>query len=167
MQKVHRLPNKWRDVVFGSIVLLVVIADQLTKAWIRGNLASGQILFDAGIFRIIHVQNTGVAFGIFKGHNLAIIIVDFIGIAVILFFVLFMRHRWHFLNDMLVRAGIGLVLGGTIGNLIDRLFIGYVTDFIDFKVWPVWNVADNMVVIGTIIIAYCIIFRIGTAKYQE
>jgi signal peptidase II len=78
-----------------------------------------------------------------------------------------MRHRWHFLNDMLVRTGIGLILGGTIGNLIDRLFIGYVTDFIDFKVWPVWNVADNMVVIGTIIVAYCIIFRAGLVKHKE
>jgi signal peptidase II len=78
-----------------------------------------------------------------------------------------MRHRWRFLNDMLVRTGIGLILGGTIGNLIDRLFIGYVTDFIDFKVWPVWNVADNMVVIGTIIVAWCIIFRAGLVKHKE
>jgi signal peptidase II len=167
MQKFHRPRDKWRDVVFGSIVLLVVIADQLTKIWIRANLEVGQTLFNTGIFRIIRIYNTGAAFGIFRDHNLTLIIVDFIGIAVILFFVLFMRHRWHFLNDMLVRAGIGLILGGTIGNLIDRLFIGYVTDFIDFKVWPVWNVADNMVVIGTIIVAYCIIFRAGLVKHKE
>jgi len=68
---------------------------------------------------------------------------------------------------MLVMSAIGLVLGGTIGNLIDRLHLGYVTDFIDFKVWPVFNVADMSTTIGVIIIAYCLIFLAQSTKHQE
>ena len=64
-------------------------------------------------------------------------------------------------------SAIGMVMGGTIGNLIDRLYLGYVTDFLDFKVWPVFNVADASVTIGVIIIAYCLIFKSGLTGHQE
>jgi signal peptidase II len=166
MQKVHHLPNKWRDVVFGSIVLLVVIADQLSKWWIKTNLAVGQSLFDAGFFQIIRVQNTGVAFGLLKHHTSAIIVVVFIEIVVILLIVFFLRNRLSFLDSMLMRSGMGLVMGGAIGNQIDRLRLGYVTDFIDFKVWPAFNAADSSAVVGSIIIAFCIIFLVKSAGHQ-
>ena len=65
----------------------------------------------------------------------------------------------------LVRAGLGLVMGGVIGNLIDRLRLGYVTDFIDFKVWPAFNVADSALTVGIIIIAYCILSSAQPVKH--
>jgi len=164
MQKVHRPLDKWRDVVFGGIALLIVIADQLSKIWIRANLEVGEMLFDAGIFRIVYVQNTGAAFGIFKGHPEILGIVSSIGIILILLLVFLYRKRWPVLDNLIVRIALGLILGGTVGNLIDRLFIGYVTDFIDFKVWPVWNVADNAAVVGEIMIAAFIIFLLVRAK---
>jgi signal peptidase II len=167
MQKEHRLPNKWRDVVFGSIVLLVVIADQLSKWWIKTNLAVGQSLFDAGFFQIIHVRNTGAAFGLFKHHTSAIIVVVFIEIVVILLIVYLLRNRLSFLDSMLMRIGMGLVTGGAIGNQIDRLRLGDVTDFIDFKVWPAFNAADSSAVVGSIIIALCIIFLAKSAVHRE
>lgn len=167
MEKEHRPRDKWRDVVFGGIVLLVVLADQLTKTWIRGNLAFGQSLVDMGFFRIIRIHNTGAAFGIFRGHSFAITVVDIIGIIVILALVFLLRSRWSFYDSMLVRAGMGLVMGGTLGNLIDRLRLGQVTDFLDFKVWPVFNFADSSTVVGAIIIAFCLIFLTKTARYQE
>lgn len=167
MQKVHRPRDKWRDVVFGGIVLLIVLADQLTKTWIRTNLALGQSVSDTGFFRIIHVQNTGAAFGLFQDHSFTLTIVDIVGIVVILVLVLLLRSRWSFYDGMLVRTGMGLVMAGTIGNLIDRLRIGHVTDFLDFKVWPVFNVADSSTVIGSIIIAGCLIFMTKTARHQE
>jgi signal peptidase II len=68
---------------------------------------------------------------------------------------------------MLVRTSIGLILGGTIGNLIDRLRVGQVTDFIDFKVWPVFNVADASVTIGVILLAFCLIFLAGRAQIKK
>ena len=167
MQKVNRLQGKWRSIVFGGIALLVILADQLSKTWIRDNLDWGQSLFDTGFFQILHVHNTGAAFGIFKGHSLTLTIVDFVGIVVILLLVFVLRSRWSFLDSMLVMSGIGLVMGGTVGNLIDRLSVGHVTDFLDFKVWPVFNVADASVTIGVIIIAYCLIFKSGLTGHQE
>ena len=168
MQKLHLPQGNWRDIVFGSVVLLVVIADQLTKALIRANLAVGEVYFDAGIFRILHVQNTGAAFGLFKDHSLTLIITAAIGVAVILSLVFLLRSRWHFLENTWVRVGMGLVAGGTIGNnLIDRVRQGFVTDFIDFKIWPAFNVSDASITIGVIIIAYRLIFYSGTAKTKE
>jgi signal peptidase II len=164
MQKVNRPQDRWRNVVFGCIGLLVILADQLSKTWIRNNLDWGQSLFDAGFFQIVHVHNTGAAFGIFKDYSMALTIVGFVGIVVILLLVFVLRSRWSFLDSMLVTSAIGLVMGGTIGNLIDRLRMGYVTDFMDFKVWPVFNVADASVTIGVIIVAYCIICWAQSAK---
>jgi signal peptidase II len=167
MVKVNRLRLNRRDLVFAAITLLVIIADQLSKSWILNHLRPGETLWDAGLFRVIHVLNTGAAFGIFKSATTVLIIFDFIGIAVILFLVFGMRRQWPFIDKMLVRASIGLILGGTIGNLIDRLRVGQVTDFIDFKIWPVFNVADSSVTIGVIILAYCLIFLSRWAQIKE
>jgi signal peptidase II len=167
MQKVNRPRFSWRDIVFIDIVLLVIIADQLSKFWIVKHLWPGEVLWDVGLLQIIHVQNTGAAFGIFKGHTTALIIVDFIGIFVFLYIVIVLRRRWPLVSKMPVLTGVGLIMGGLIGNLIDRLRTGYVTDFIDFKVWPVWNIADASTVIGTIILAYCLIFLAGRAQIRE
>ena len=167
MEKLRRPQDKWRDVVFGSVALFVVIADQLTKALIRANHNPGDVLFNAGIFQIKYVQNTGAAFGIFKGNSLALIITASIGIIIILLMVFLVRSRWSFLDSMWVRVGIGMVMGGTIGNnLIDRIRLGYVTDFIDFKIWPTFNVADSAVTVGVIIIAYRLIFYSGLTKHK-
>jgi signal peptidase II len=155
MEKLHRLlRNNWRDLVSVGIVILIVVADQITKTWIRGHLAVGEVLFDAGIFRIIHVWNTGAVFGIFKDHSMVLLFVAILGIAAILLLYFLLRKRWSFLNTMPVRVGLALIVGGTIGNnLFDRVRYGQVTDFIDFKIWPVWNIADASVTIGEIIVA--------------
>jgi len=71
---------------------------------------------------------------------------------------LFMSRRWPFLDRMWVRSGIGLILGGTVGNLVDRLRVGQVTDFLDVKIWPTFNVADSAITVGVIILIFCIIF---------
>jgi len=153
--------------VFGCVVLLVVLADQLSKTWIRANLACGESIHNVGFFRILHVQNTGASFGMFKDYAFTLTIVDIVGIVVILVLVFLLRSRWSFYDSMLVRTGMALVVAGTIGNLIDRLRVGHVTDFLDFKVWPVFNVADASAVVGVIIIAYCLIFLMKTAEKQE
>ena len=158
MPKLHLPPNSRRNVVFAAIALLVVVADQLSKWWIVSNLAVGETLVNYGFFRVIRVQNTGAAFGIFQGHPLIFTIIDFLGIAVLLFLVLFLSRRWPFLDRMWVRSGVGLILGGTVGNLIDRLRVGQVTDFLDFKIWPTFNVADASITVGVIILIFCIIF---------
>ncbi len=167
MQKSHHPRDNWRDVALAVIALVIVLADQLSKWWIQANLAVGQVYFDAGFFQIIHVRNTGAAFGIFKEHTSAIIILVFIEIVILLLIVFLLRSRLSFLNTRLVRVGLGLIMGGAIGNQIDRLRLGYVTDFLDFKVWPAFNVADSSAVVGSIIIAFAIIFLAKSAGHRE
>ena len=167
MQKVNRPQGKWRDVVFVCIGLFVIAADQLSKTWIRTNLALGQSIFDVEFFRIIHVYNTGAAFGIFKGHSQTIAIITGIGIVAILVFIFILRSRWAIYDSMLLRSAAGLVVGGMIGNFIDRIRQGYVTDFLDFKIWPAFNAADSVATVGAIILAFCIINLAQPAKHQE
>lgn len=164
MPKAGHPQVKWWNVVFFLTALLVVVADQLSKRWIRSNLEDGQSLPATGLFRLTHVHNTGLAFGLFQDHSFPLTIVALIGIGVILLFVLFIYHRFPFLDSRLGKLALGLVLGGTIGNLIDRLRLGYVTDFIDIGIWPAFNIADSAIVIGVIIFAYSLCFPARTKK---
>jgi signal peptidase II len=167
MEKSHRPRSNRRDVVFAAVALLVVLADQLCKAWLQSRLALGQTLFDAGFFQIIHIRNTGAAFGSFQDYTSAIIIIVFIEILVLLLIVFFLRHRLSFIDSMPVRIGLGLIMGGAIGNQIDRLRLGYVTDFLDLKVWPAFNVADASAVVGSIMVAFTIIFLTKSVRHKE
>jgi signal peptidase II len=159
MEKTNRPLFNWRDLFFTSIALVLIVADQLTKLWIRNNLLPGQVMRDFGVFRVMFVENTGAAFGIFKDHTFILTIVDFIGIAVLLFIFFGIRRKWPFIEKIPVVLSLGMILAGTIGNLIDRMWLGRVTDWVDFKLWPVFNIADASTSIGVIILAYCIIFQ--------
>ena len=151
--------------VFFLIALLVVTADQLSKTWIRSNLVPGESLFEIGLFRLTHVHNTGAAFGLFQDQSLPLTVVALVSIVVLLLFPLFFYHRLPFLDDRLAKPALGLVLGGTIGNLIDRLNLGYVTDFIDIGIWPTFNIADSAITIGVILLAYSLLSSARTGKY--
>ena len=157
MQKANRLQGRWRNVVFFLTGLLIVTADQLSKLWIRSNLLVGQSLPEAGFFRLTHVHNTGAAFGLFQDQSFLLTIVALVGIAVLLVYALFIYRRFPFLDDRLGKSALGLVLGGTVGNLIDRLRFGYVTDFIGVGIWPAFNIADSAIVVGVIIFAYSLL----------
>lgn len=151
--------------VFFLIALLIVVADQLGKLWIRSNLAVGESVFELGFFRLTHVSNTGAAFGIFRGHTLPLTVVSCVGIALLLLYAFLFYRQFPQLDRWLAWTGLGLILGGTIGNLIDRLRLGYVTDFIDFGFWPAFNVADSAIVIGVIIFAYSLLSLARAEKH--
>ena len=159
MQKTNPPPQgkRW-NLVFFLTALLAVVADQLTKTGIRSNLARGESLPETGLFRLTHVQNTGASFGLFPDQSFALTIVAIVGIIVLLAFVLLFSHRTPFSDSRLVKPALGLVLGGTVGNLIDRLRLGYITDFIDIGIWPTFNVADSAIVVGVILFAYSLLF---------
>jgi len=159
MQKGNYLQGKRWNVVFPLAALLVVVTDQLSKFWIRSNLVVGQSLFELGFFQIIRVPpNTGAAFGLFQGHSFALTIVSVVVVAVILCYALFIYRRFPLLDNMPNRIAIGLILGGTVGNLIDRIRFGGVTDFISVgSWWPAFNIADSAVTIGVIIFAYSLL----------
>jgi signal peptidase II len=152
-------------VLFFSIALLIVIIDQLTKVWIRSNLALGQSLLEVGFFRLTRVHNTGAAFGLFPGQLFPLTVVALVGIAVILAYAIFIYRHSPFLNNKLDKLALGLILGGIVGNLIDRLRLGYVTDFINFNLWPAFNIADSAVTIGVILFAYSLFFIARTKKH--
>jgi signal peptidase II len=135
----------------------VIIADQLSKLWINSNLAVGESVFEIGFFRLTHIHNTGSSFGLFQNQNLILAIIAIIGACAILFLVFFMRHRLQILDTTLAKVSLGLIFGGTVGNLINRLSFGYVIDFIDFNYWPAFNIADSSVVVGAVLSGYYLI----------
>ncbi len=93
-------------------------------------------------------------------------IIAFIGIPAVIASALLSRRYLPFLDNMLGKIGLGLILAGTLGNLIDRVRFGYVTDFIDFHFWPTFNLADSGITVGTIIVAYCL-FHFSTEGHRD
>ena len=137
--------------VLPLMALLTVVLDQLTKHVVVTNLG----LYDSwapipslsGWFDIHHVTNTGAAFGLFQNGSGVFVIIS-IGVSLVILF------YYRYLEDghWLVRLSLGLQLGGAVGNLIDRLRFGHVTDFVDIHVFPVFNVADSAIVCGVILL---------------
>ncbi|MFC1974623.1 signal peptidase II [Chloroflexota bacterium] len=167
MRKVGELRGGWWNVVFFLITLLVIAADQLSKTWIRSSLLVGQSQFEVGFFRLTRIHNTGAAFGLFQGQSFPLTIVASVGIVALLVYVLVVSRGFPFLGNIPNKVALGLVLGGTVGNLIDRLRFGYVTDFIDFGVWPAFNLADSAITVGVIIFAYSLLRSIRAEKHRD
>lgn len=140
-----------------GIATVAIALDQLTKYLVRANMELGQSIPSEGFARLTYTTNTGGAFGIFANQTFLLAIAAIIGVTILLVYL-----RYIPLESNLLKAGLGLDLGGAIGNLIDRLRFGKVTDFIDLGAWPVFNVADMSIVIGTILIAYYLLF--GTKR---
>ena len=139
-----------RELAFFLPAVGVFVADQLSKAWIRQNIAVGESVPIDAPLRFTHVSNAGGAFG-FTANPIFLALLN-AGVLIIL--LLFYRR----LASLALRTGLGLILGGGLGNLVDRVRMGYVTDFMDVRIWPIFNVADSAVVCGSIIILY-LIFR--------
>ena len=135
--------NKKITITF-SAALVIVLLDQLTKFFIKQNFQLNQSTpIIKNIFHLTYVTNTGSAFGLFKGLNLLFIIFSiFVIIAIFYYLNKIMK------NERLLQFSVALLLGGTIGNLIDRISYGYVIDFIDFRIWPVFNVADSSITVS-------------------
>jgi signal peptidase II len=168
MPKVNN-PRAGRYVAFFLIAFLLVVADQLTKLWIRENLAIGQSLWRWWIFEIGRVPpNTGAAFGLFQDQTLLLVIVSSIGIAFILVYTFLVYRRYPFLDSWFSRVTLGMILGGTIGNLIERVQYllgqsGGVTDFAHIGWWPPFNLADSAVVVG-VILFICTLFPLARKR---
>ena len=165
MRRVKSRQGKRWNVVFFFTALPLVAADQLSKFWIRSNLAIGESLFEIEFFRFIRVHNTGAAFGLFQGQSFLLTIIALVGVAVLVLYAIFFHRTLLFLNNRLGKLALGLVLGGTVGNLIDRIYLGYVTDFIDVGIWPTFNIADSAIVVGSIIIAYSLLHLTGARRH--
>ena len=151
-----------RDLAMLAVIVLVIILDQVSKHWIvsyfqiPGLRPPVSIL--GQVLTLDYTQNTGVAFSLFQGQNIKFLL---IGLAILVIAYLY----WRFRDDgsLLLKLCFGLVLGGAIGNLLDRFTNGYVVDFIHFQIpgsfdWPVFNLADSSICVGVALIAFLLFF---------
>ncbi|MBU0709402.1 MAG: signal peptidase II [Candidatus Omnitrophica bacterium] len=134
------------------IVFTILSLDQLTKFLITKNLAHQESFpLLRGIFHLTLTHNTGAAFGILKNQVPLFIFTSLF--AVFLIYVNIRKHR----EGKLYGLALSLILGGALGNLIDRVRLGYVIDFLDFRIWPVFNLADSAITIGAVLLGYSIL----------
>jgi len=138
------MKNKY--ITIFSITLIILLFDQITKFLINVNFKLNESLtLIKNIFHLKYIQNFGAGFGILQNQQWILIFVSLLVIGVIFYYIDRIKEK-----EILLQVLVGFVLGGTIGNLIDRLIYGFVIDFLDFRIWPVFNVADSFVTIGII-----------------
>jgi signal peptidase II len=147
-------------IVLG-IGLLVLLLDQVTKALVVAHIPFGTSIPVVGDLLILwHVRNSGAAFSLFQGGTVLFMVVTVVALGMIVYF-----HRAFAGRSLWLQALLGLILGGTLGNLVDRVRQGYVTDFVSFGFgstrFPTFNVADSSIVvgIGTLVIVLMLLDR--------
>ncbi len=146
--------------MYAAIItgLGVLAFDQLTKQLVSSNMHLGESIPAEGWVRITYGVNTGAAFGLFQDHTLLLTVLSVFAIGFLIYF-----YRTHSQLHPLFRLALGLQLGGAFGNLIDRVRLGSVVDFIDIGPWPIFNVADSAVVVGVALLAF-LVFRYAPDK---
>ena len=161
--KLKKLELTYKNIILYVVTFLIIVAgDQITKVIVNDTLQLGQgYTIVENFFYFTYAHNTGAAWGIFSGAlNLFFIISIVATIGIVYFFV--QSHAYQ----KLTRFGLILVFSGMIGNLIDRISLGYVRDFIDFIIFgydfPIFNVADIAITIGVVLI----IFEVGIEEYK-
>lgn len=129
--------------------------DQITKILIQKYFLFGEsVPVIKGIFHITIIHNKGAAFGLFKNQTLALIVISIAALVLFPFL-----YKISGKSNKMVGVSLGFIAGGACGNLLDRLRFGYVFDFLDFRIWPVFNVADAAITIGALMLAICLIKR--------
>ncbi len=142
------------DIIFSLVTTAVIIwLDRITKLYILKKLLVGEYIpVIKDVFHLTLQYNTGIAFGLFKDQGIVFIIIPIIVIILLVFNIFYYKYNDEALSRQYM-FGFSLILGGAIGNLIDRITYGHVVDFLDFRIWPVFNIADSAITVGAIIIA--------------
>ncbi|MFW6381646.1 MAG: signal peptidase II [Bacillota bacterium] len=141
------------------IITGIVLLDQIIKYIIYHSFYPGQSQpVMENVFHLTYVKNTGAAFGIMQGYNYIFIIFSLVVLAFFIYHIVTGR-----IDSLLFRIASGLLLGGAMGNLLDRIIHGYVIDYLDFRFWPVFNVADVSVVVGVLLMLIFIFQAPGAA----
>jgi signal peptidase II len=138
----------WRRAAL--VLVAVVVVDQVTKALVRDGVRLGEEDSILPAVSLVHVRNTGVAFGAFAGGGVVVVALVAGALAALLFY--FVTH----LDRPLVWLPTGLLLGGALGNIIDRVRDGAVTDFVKLPHWPAFNVADVAITFGVLTLLWVI-----------
>jgi signal peptidase II len=146
--------------MFFGIAIATIICDQLSK-WIIVHLFSSPLSLPVipSVFHLTLVYNRGAAFGLFPGAHLFFIGISLCVVAGILY------YRKSLLEEGFYSVlGYALILGGAIGNLIDRIRLKAVIDFLDFRIWPVFNIADSAICVGVFFLILCFLFSFKKAQ---
>lgn len=152
-------PFERADALFLGAGIAVVVIDQLTKWGIRAWVDRGDALPEDFPLQIVHYRNTGAAFGILQGAGPLLAIASLAGMAAILIYLFSPGF-----SRPLVRFGLSLMLGGAIGNLIDRVYAGEVVDFLKVSHWPAFNVADSSITIGVVLLLWTFLTEPSTTN---
>ncbi|MCU0666783.1 MAG: signal peptidase II [Candidatus Omnitrophica bacterium] len=138
---------------FSLFLFGLIIADQLSKAFVSSKLYLYQsIPVIQNVFHVTLVHNRGAAFGLFKYQRWI-----FIAITLLVSFFIIRKLKKEGYKNNLCNFSLTLILAGGLGNLIDRLMFGYVVDFLDFRIWPVFNIADSAITAGAMLLGWTIL----------
>lgn len=155
--------NKYLPLAAGAFIIVVV--DQITKTLVRANVEMYQAIPLTGFFNITHIQNPGAAFGFMSGLSAKWVGAFFIALTIFASGMLVYLYREAENEGPALRVALALILGGALGNLVDRLTIGTVTDFLDFYIgnfhWWAFNVADSCITVGAITAIAASLFTAG------
>lgn len=139
--------------IFIGGVLGIVVLDRLSKIFFSHLLDLNEsLILIRNVLHFTLVHNTGIAFGLFKDSDFVYFILPIVLTGLLIYNIYYYRHAQQL--SRVYTAAFSLILGGAIGNLIDRICFGYVIDFIDLRVWPVFNIADSAITIGAAIILF-------------
>ncbi len=154
-----------RQVTFAySAVILVYILDQASKFLASRLLSPGEsVPVIKNLLHMTLVYNTGAAFGMFSSHPYFFVAVAVLSVFLINYLFIRKGHKLMALEGV----ALGFILAGTLGNLTDRLRVGYVIDFIDLRVWPVFNLADSFITIGAVMLGWSILWGARGRKTED
>ena len=144
----------------GLTIAAIFMLDRVSKMVVADHLALGEVVpVIEGFFNIVHVRNTGAAFGLFSGGALSAVVLAVVSLVAVIMLLYYMVRSD---SDMLA-FGLSLITGGALGNLADRLLFGEVVDFLDFHIaqyhWPAFNVADSAITTGVVIALFSLYRR--------
>ena len=143
----------------GAVVIAVLVADQVTKALVRGAIAEGDRRgVISGVVTLVHDQNSGVAFSLLTGSDVGVVLITLVVLAGLIAFHARNRSR----PQMWIATG--MIVGGALGNLVDRVRAGSVTDFVKLPAWPAFNLADSAITLGVIGLILILGFRGAPAR---
>ena len=143
-------PSQWASLALVAVA--AVLADQLTKQIVSSRLGLDESIHVLGPLSIHHVQNSGIAFGLFASATSIVIVLT--GLAVAWMLAFFARSG---ARHPVLPVALGLVIGGSVSNLVDRVRLGHVTDFLDLRFWPAFNLADSFIVVGVAVLLLTLI----------
>jgi signal peptidase II len=139
--------GSWQWAGLAAVAIAALVGDQLTKHIVRSELGPDESVQILGPFSIHRVQNSGIAFGLFSSATAIVTVLTAVAVGWMLVFFARSGSRHPVLP-----AALGLLIGGSLSNLVDRVRLGHVTDFLDVGRWPSFNLADTFIVIGVSIL---------------